>query len=110
MEKLQKQELLKYGFHVEKDSQQLIFHRDDNSLLHPRRLNILLISKLKTNLTPHSFRHTHASLLFESGSTIKDVQKRLGHNNVTTTMDIYTHVTKTSERKSIDELSKYANF
>ncbi|MFS7200607.1 tyrosine-type recombinase/integrase [Carnobacterium divergens] len=108
--KLQKQELLKYGFHVEKDSQQLIFHRDDNSLLHPRRLNILLISKLKTNLTPHSFRHTHASLLFESGSTIKDVQKRLGHNNVTTTMDIYTHVTKTSERKSIDELSKYANF
>ncbi|MFC3779192.1 tyrosine-type recombinase/integrase [Bacillus chungangensis] len=31
------------------------------------------------NITIHSFRHTHASLLFEVGATIKDVQVRLGH-------------------------------
>ncbi|EJF8931772.1 tyrosine-type recombinase/integrase, partial [Enterococcus faecalis] len=70
----------------------------------------LLSSEMKTSLSPHSFRHTHASLLFESGATIKDVQKRLGHTNVNTTMDIYTHVTKSSERKAIDKLSNYANF
>lgn len=107
--KKQKQELLKYGVRV-KNNHQLIFHRKDNSLLNKNHINLMLKRKLKSSLHPHSFRHTHASLLFESGATIKDVQKRLGHNNVTTTMDIYTHVTKTSERKSIDDLSKYANF
>ena len=41
----------------------------------------------------HGFRHTHASLLFESGATFKEVQVRLGHSDIKTTMDIYTHYT-----------------
>lgn len=108
--KQQKQELLKYGFKTKSNDEQLIFHRKNNTLHYPEHINILLSSEMKTPLSPHSFRHTHASLLFESGATIKDVQKRLGHTNVNTTMDIYTHVTKSSERKAIDKLSNYANF
>jgi integrase len=34
-------------------------------------------------ITIHGLRHTHASLLFEAGATIKDVQVRLGHNEMT---------------------------
>ena len=45
-------------------------------------------------ITPHGFRHTHCSLLFEAGATIKEVQERLGHENIQTTMDIYAHVTQ----------------
>ncbi|CAM3861738.1 site-specific integrase [Alkalicoccus chagannorensis] len=41
----------------------------------------------------HGFRHTHASLLFEAGLSIKDVQVRLGHKDIHTTMNTYTHVT-----------------
>jgi integrase len=41
----------------------------------------------------HAFRHTHDSLLFAAGASIKDVQARLGHADIQTTMDIYTHVT-----------------
>ncbi|EGO6739171.1 MAG: site-specific integrase [Enterococcus faecalis] len=108
--KHQKQELLKYGFKTKSNDKQLIFHRKNNTLHYPEHINFLLLSEMKTSLSPHSFRHTHASLLFESGATIKDVQKRLGHTNVNTTMDIYTHVTKSSERKAIDKLSNYANF
>lgn len=108
--KHQKQELLKYGFKTKSNDKQLIFHRKNNALHYPEYINFLLSSEMKTSLSPHSFRHTHASLLFESGATIKDVQKRLGHTNVNTTMDIYTHVTKSSERKAIDKLSNYANF
>ncbi|WP_410504986.1 tyrosine-type recombinase/integrase [Ligilactobacillus salivarius] len=29
-------------------------------------------------MTPHGLRHTHATLLFESGASIKQVQTRLG--------------------------------
>ncbi|MGY3765374.1 tyrosine-type recombinase/integrase [Vagococcus vulneris] len=36
-------------------------------------------------MTVHGFRHTHASLLFEPGATIKDVQSRLGHSDIQTT-------------------------
>lgn len=46
-------------------------------------------------ITPHGLRHTHATWLFEKNSRItpKSVQKRLGHQNIGATLDIYTHVT-----------------
>lgn len=42
----------------------------------------------------HGFRHTHASLLFESGATMEVVRDRLGHTDIQTTVNIYTHVTQ----------------
>lgn len=54
----------------------------------------------------HGFRHTHASLLLESGMPIKEVQARLGHSNVDTTLNIYAHVT----RKDIDTGEQFANY
>lgn len=51
----------------------------------------------------HDFRHTHASLLFETGASLKDVQARLGHSDIKTTMDIYTHVTQTAREKLADQ-------
>ena len=38
-------------------------------------------------------RHTHTTLLLEKGANIKDIQKRLGHSKLSTTMDTYSHVT-----------------
>jgi integrase len=39
-------------------------------------------------------------LLFAAGVAIKDVQARLGHTDVQTTMDIYTHVTDEAKEKT----------
>lgn len=55
----------------------------------------------------HDLRHTHASLLFASGADMKYVQQRLGHNDIKTTMNIYTHVTKNQKEKNLDNFVDY---
>lgn len=40
----------------------------------------------------HSLRHTYATRLFEHNVPVKTVQSLLGHKDITTTMNIYTHV------------------
>ena len=61
-------------------------------------------------ITPHGFRHTHCSLLFEAGATIKEVQERLGHENIQTTMDIYAHITQKAKDEVADKFASYIGF
>ena len=39
----------------------------------------------------HDLRHTHATQLIAQGLDIKSVSKRLGHENIKTTLDLYAH-------------------
>ncbi|MGF2144090.1 tyrosine-type recombinase/integrase [Vagococcus fluvialis] len=50
----------------------------------------------------HSFRHTHATMLLENGAKPKDIQARLGHSRLSTTMDTYAHVTKKMKKETVD--------
>lgn len=55
----------------------------------------------------HDIRHTNATTLLAAGIDIKTVQTRLGHSDVSTTMNIYTHVTPemdTNAAKKIDDI------
>ena len=47
-------------------------------------------------------RHTHATLLIESGANVKDVQSRLGHTNIETTLQTYVHDTKAMAEQFVD--------
>jgi integrase len=62
----------------------IVFDRDDGSpmrLAYPNDKLDALIKKHKLHkITIHGLRHTHASLLFEAGASIKEVQERLGHS------------------------------
>ena len=50
----------------------------------------------------HSLRHTHATMLIESGVPVKTVQERLGHTNIETTLQTYVHNTKIMESSAVD--------
>ncbi len=43
-------------------------------------------------VTPHSFRHTCASLLFAAGRDVKQVQEWLGHADPAFTLRTYVHL------------------
>ncbi|KXA12068.1 tyrosine-type recombinase/integrase [Clostridium perfringens] len=53
----------------------------------------------------HDLRHTFATRLFENGIPPKTVQSLLGHSNISTTLNIYTHVMKDTKDKAIDKLN-----
>lgn len=57
--------------------------------------------------TTTSLRHSHCSLLFEAGASLKEVQDRLGHSDVQTTMNIYAHVTKKAKEEAIQKFASY---
>lgn len=62
----------------------------------------------KANLRPitlHCFRHSHATLLFHNNIEIHQISKRLGHNNVSTTLNVYTHANLNQEKRVCDTLN-----
>ena len=69
-------------------------------------LNQILEGTNFPRITPHGFRHTHASLLAEAGADLKDIQDRLGHGDIQTTANIYTHVTNNKKDTTIDKFDK----
>ncbi|AFM69539.1 tyrosine-type recombinase/integrase [Enterococcus hirae] len=109
----QKRYLLAHGQHA-KTKNQIIFSSKNNNCIDITRPNIILSRICKehnfNDITIHGFRHTHCSLLFETGLSIKEVQERLGHSDIHTTMNIYTHVTKKQKERSADKFAAYLNF
>lgn len=50
-------------------------------------------------ITPHTLRHTHASLLLENGVPIDSISRRLGHEDSRITKEIYLHITEKLREK-----------
>jgi integrase len=63
-----------------------------------------LSKKTGIQVHPHMLRHTHATELIRSGWDAAKVQKRLGHADVQTTLNIYTHLEDVDLKKAHEEL------
>lgn len=60
-------------------------------------------------ISPHGFRHSQATLLYELGVDPKDAQSRLRHKNLKTTMDIYTHISEARKRTPLTKLDEFSS-
>ncbi len=68
----------------------------DGSPLHPKSLSYKFGRAAKaaglTTIRLHDLRHSHATLALKAGIHPRVVQERLGHANVSITLDTYSHV------------------
>ncbi|MDE1549477.1 tyrosine-type recombinase/integrase [Jeotgalibaca caeni] len=99
---------------VLKDHIQFVFNNKDNSHYHTgsasRWLKELVQKYDLKPITLHQFRHTHASLLYESGMDIKNIQNRLGHSTIVTTLNTYTHLNKKASNDVGVSFKNYVGF
>lgn len=89
----------------------IVFQSAKNTYINPQKIGQSIRRYCDKNglrfIPAHGFRHTHCSLLFESGASLKEVQDRLGHADIQTTMNIYTHVTEQKKEETADKFAEY---
>lgn len=63
------------------------------------------------DMTFHDLRHMHATIALTSGAvSITEVSRRLGHSNVTTTLNTYSHLLPTQQEKLAEVFDKLISF
>ncbi|AOY74716.1 site-specific integrase [Clostridium formicaceticum] len=101
--KAQMENKLEYGKHYIKSH--FVCTKENGELVSPDSLKYLsrvVNYELMIPFNFHSLRHTHATMLLEAGANIKEIQERLGHSKLATTMDTYSHITNKLKQDSVD--------
>lgn len=83
-----------------------VFTKEDGTLFYPDYPSKQLQKIIKKNNLPHirwhDLRHSCVCMLIEKGWQPKDIAEWVGHSDISTTMNIYAHVTLT-RKKSLSE-------
>lgn len=98
-----------YGEHYYKEYE-FVCCNEDGSPINPSRFSTFFINlfrRLGCDYSFHDLRHTHATIMLESGINIKVIQQRLGHAEIGTTMNTYSHVTDKMEQSELKKLDEH---
>jgi integrase len=103
----QAEELLRVG--VRQSSDTLVCARRDGEPLQPQSLTHefpRFLARLKDfpRVRFHDLRYSHATQLLLAGVHPKVAQERLGHSTISTTLDLYSHVTATMQEDAASRL------
>jgi len=107
LKRQQAEEMLSLG--VRQTAQSLVCARADGEPMQPRSLThefAKQVGRVKDlpRVRFHDLRHSHATQLLLSGVHPKIAQERLGHSTITTTLDLYSHVTDTMQSEAAERL------
>lgn len=80
----------------------IIRNCNDEELLKDENAEVLL-----PHFSCHSLRHTFTTRMCEAGVNVKVIQDTLGHKDISTTLNIYTDVTKELKRAEFDGLDNF---
>lgn len=72
-----------------------------------RMERILKKTSIEKHATPHIFRHTHISMMAEAGIDLPTIMKRVGHDDMKTTMRVYTHVTDKMKKNAAERIKNH---
>lgn len=104
---VQKRSMLSFG--KQQGENDLICSLQDGSMINPSTVTKRFQEVTEDagyKVTFHQLRHAHASYLLKQGVHPKVVSERLGHSNISMTMDLYSHIAPTLQREAADELDK----
>jgi integrase len=65
--------------------------------------------RLPEDARPHTLRHTYASMLFAAGVDLVAIQELLGHANMSTTRDLYVHLSQEIKVSAADRLQRWVD-
>lgn len=108
--KEQIQEIMKQGSAWQGDltSSGKVFTQTNGKPIHPCTVTDWFEKFIERHNLPsvcvHSLRHTNASLMIASGVDLRTVSKRLGHAQMSTTANIYTHAIRTADERASEAL------
>ncbi|MGF9977890.1 tyrosine-type recombinase/integrase [Viridibacillus arvi] len=71
-----------------------------------RMARLLKSAGVNKELTPHSLRHTHTSLLAKAKVGLEEIMDRLGHCDDETTKNVYLHVTKEMKKEASQKFTQ----
>lgn len=67
------------------------FNRLSKEQIHLDLKRILDLCKFDKHITAHSLRHSYGTLMLQSGNTLEDIAKEMGHSNINTLINYYYH-------------------
>ena len=86
-----------------------MFCRDNGQAMHPDTVTDWMDKFAKRHglrhANPHAFRHSMASMLYFNGVDSVSISKRLGHAQVSTTANIYSHIIAEADKQNADLLA-----
>ena len=93
----------------EKSHRELIFYDKNLQPIAPdvisKKFKYFLEQNNLKHIRFHDLRHSHVTMLIDAKVPIKVISERVGHSNVNTTLNIYSHALKEMDQEASDKIS-----
>ena len=114
VKKQKKMNMKHFKENYDHSNDEFIFTKPNGNLYTPSNFTHLFKRILKKNnlkeIRFHDLRHSCATLMYEAGIPLKDIQIWLGHANIMITSTVYTHLKDAAKKESAKKLDKCLNF